>query len=63
MEATTGRRAISYQEACEHAVTNWKQTNGMVCGGTYLVQLDEVLVSEVTLTIVNGMARPERGQQ
>jgi len=53
---------ISYAEACEHAEMNYRNTNGLVCGGSYMIHSDEVGVYEVDLRVDPdlGIARPVR---
>ena len=50
----------SYDEACAHAEANYVSTNGLVCGGTYMVAFEDG-AHEVDLRIgVSGIARPAR---
>jgi len=49
--------AISYDEACDHAEMNWRNTNGIVGGGTYYVRFENGDVQEIDLRIRNGLAR------
>jgi hypothetical protein len=32
--------ATTYDEACEHVAMNFKATNGLVSGGSYMVSID-----------------------
>jgi hypothetical protein len=51
--------SITYEEACANAERNFKATNGMVVGGTYMVRFPSGIVREVELRIsATGMARP-----
>ena len=52
----------SYAEACEHAEMNYRNTGGLVCGGTYRIHSDEVGEYEVDLRVdpVLEIARPVR---
>ena len=51
----------TYGEACDHAQAQHKATNGLVTGGTYMVQLDGETVVEVDLRVgASGIARPAR---
>lgn len=51
--------STTYEEACANAERNFKATNGMVVGGTYMVRFPSGIVREVELRISpSGIARP-----
>ena len=53
--------ATTYSEACDHAEAQYQATNGLVCGGGYMVRFDDGTVAEVELRInESGIARPAR---
>ena len=57
---TVAGSSVKFAEACEHAQLNYRNTNGLVAGGDYMVKFSDGTVREVQLRVnpVNGLVRP-----
>jgi hypothetical protein len=56
--------SITYAEACSHAEANWAATDGMVAGGGYYVDFEDVGVRLAHIRVTDsGVARLVRWEE
>lgn len=58
-KAVTMTTTISFEDACDHVAANFEATNGFVSAGTYMVELSDGLIKEITFQMgESGIVRP-----